>query len=120
MKNLLLLIVFATIISSCKKDDSAPANNFINTKWTAPDDIAKLIYGGTCTASIEFVSDTKCQFITQRVGGILGNINVSQQYNYTFSADSVFCDKWKAKVSGSIMVSNIKTIAGGQRTYIKE
>ncbi|KGN89691.1 hypothetical protein HQ45_06810 [Porphyromonas crevioricanis] len=68
MKKLLITmiaLVGLVAFSGCSKDE--PTNLFKGTKWTAPDDIAEMIYGGTCTTSIEFLTDSKCQEIRVNV-----------------------------------------------------
>lgn len=119
MKTIFLLLTIALVFSSCKKDDPEPANNFINTKWTAPDDIAKLIYGGTCTTSVEFLTETTCQTIDVRVGGTFGSNTDVTPGIYTYKDDSVFWNGIKGKISGSVMNTSMGTLSGGKRVYTK-
>ncbi|HHX67814.1 MAG TPA: hypothetical protein GX708_07140 [Gallicola sp.] len=75
IKNRLNVLFLSVLLlaGSCTKSteiekEVEPKNNYANTKWTAVDDIAELIYGKTCTTSIEFFDDFTCQEINKRIG----------------------------------------------------
>ncbi len=125
MTSKLLLYIFFLLacLCGCKKDEIAQ-NKFLGTKWTATDDIAEVIYGRTCTTSIEFLTETNCQQIDIRRGMSFGSGTFTSQGAYTANGDSVtwVVGKLKilAKASGSVLNTSMGTIAGGKRVYTKD
>lgn len=122
----MMLIVAMIAFAGCEKKDDAPEmknNDYANTSWTAPDDIAELIYGKTCTTTIEFFDDYTCQEINKRVGMSFGSGTFVNQGTYKISNDSVYWTVGKTAIGGiakgSVLTTNMGTIAGGKRAYTK-
>lgn len=120
MKQLLTLLFTATLFMSCSSDDDnkTVVNNYKNTSWTATDDIAEIIYGKPCTTTIEFLTETTCQEINKRK-----TTTQIQESTYYIKNDSVFWKSGNATIGaiavGSVLKSNMGTIAGGKRVYTK-
>jgi hypothetical protein len=122
-KNLFCTIILLACLAGCKKDNTEQ-NIFIGTKWTATDDIAELIYGKTCTTSIEFLTEITCQEIEIRRGMTFGSGTFITQGTYTANGNSV---SWvigtitiNGIASGSVLKTDMGTIAGGKRVYTKD
>lgn len=125
MKKILFLSVIATVVlSGCTKDNEELADSLLKgTSWTARDDIAEMIYGKTCTTTIEFIDNRNCKEIDKRVGMIYGAGTFVETGTYFMKADSVVFTinnlTYRGKVSGSTMTTSISTIGGGKRVYTK-
>ena len=117
----------ALVTLSCSKNEDKKeekaTNPLIGTKWTTEDYIAELIYGKTCTTSIEFLDETRCQTINVRKTTYITSGTDVIEGVYQVKGDSVFWsdgrnDKTlnnRGKVSGSTITTQIKNM-----TYIKE
>jgi hypothetical protein len=121
-KQILFVILILSTFVSCKKDDPI-LNNFKGTSWTAPNDIAQLIYGGECTTTIEFLTDNTCQEIETIKGTSFFNKTTVTAETYTYKNDSVSWTSGKIKISGkitgSILSTDMGTLSGGKRIYTK-
>ncbi len=119
---ILLAAILMALVSSCSKDDDEPTNKLVGTSWTAPDDIASFLYGDGCTTTVEFLTNTECQELEFYPRGFHEGTEVFEG-TYTIKGDSVFWTAnehdWKGKISGSVIVTTMKTMSGGFRTYIK-
>lgn len=122
MKKLLTIILSLSLLSCGKENINS---TLVGTKWTAQDDIAELIYGKTCTTTIEFLTKTTCQEIeirNLRTGSFSGTFVTKG--TYTTKGDSVtwVIDKLKmsGKVSGSTLSTNMRRVYGGNRVYNKD
>lgn len=118
----LIFTLLSIILFSCQKDNIK--NQYVGTKWTAIDDIAELIYGKTCTTSVEFLTESTCQEIDIRNVRGFGSGTFVSQGTYFIRNDSVY---WKTDnvtiggvINGSVMSTNMRTISGGKRIYNKE
>lgn len=127
MKKCLLLCALAVIFFSCDKKQDEPEivkNSYANTKWTASDDIAELIYGKTCTTTIEFFEDYTCQELNKRVGMKFGAGTFVESGTYRLKNDSVYWTVGTSTIGGiakgSALSTNMGTVAGGKRIYTKE
>lgn len=126
MKKSILLLAVVFLILSCSKDeDSDPKNILADTSWTAPDDIAKFLYGGNCTQTLEFFIDYKCQKIEKIEGsGSSDRVRVSDGvYELYSNNDSV---RWtigertsQGRISGSVIITTANTLGGEKLTYTK-
>lgn len=116
MKKIILIsVICLAVLTSCKKEDINP---LIGTKWTAPDALAHIIFGGICTTSIEFLTETTCQEID-----LFGTATFIEQGLYKHWADSV---SWtiktttiKGKISGSVILSDDYNL-GSNKVYTKQ
>lgn len=119
------MIVVISFISCDKDDDETkPKNEFIGTSWTATDDIAEAIYGGTCTTTIEFINETECQEIEIRESDASIPGTDVEQGTYTYDGNEVV---WTVDdititgtATGNVLETNMGTISGGNRVYIKD
>ncbi|WP_435355554.1 hypothetical protein [Emticicia sp. SJ17W-69] len=108
---------------SCFKE-TIKNSRYIGTKWTTNDDISESVYGKNCTTTIEFLNLTNCQVIDRREvkNSNLSGVFVKEGF-YKIKGDSVFWTIDKVTtggiVRGSVMVTNMKTITGGNRVYSK-
>ena len=126
-KSILILIVAMVALVGCEKENDTPEveiNHYANTSWTAPDDIAELIYGKTCTTTIEFFNDFTCQEIDIRIGMKFGAGTFVEEGTYRINNDSVY---WtigdrtiRGIAKGSVLTTSMGTIAGGKRVYTKD
>lgn len=123
MKKIFALTMLAVVLFGCGKDELPEPDNFEGTSWTAPDDIARLIYGGSCTTTVEFLENGTCQEIDKRPTGMFAGTTV-ETGTYTSKGDSV---SWKigsltisGKATGSVLSTDMGTIAGGKRIYTKD
>lgn len=126
MKKSILLLAVVFLILSCSKDeDSDPKNILADTSWTAPDDIAKFLYGGNCTQTLEFFIDYKCQKIEKIEGSRSSDrVRVSDGvYELYSNNDSV---RWtigertsQGRISGSVIITTANTLGGEKLTYTK-
>lgn len=126
MKKSILLLAVVFLILSCSKDeDSDPKNILADTSWTAPDDIAKFLYGGNCTQTLEFFIDYKCQKIEKIEGSRSSDrVRVSDGvYELYSNNDSV---RWtigertsQGMISGSVIITTANTLGGEKLTYTK-
>lgn len=127
MKRVVLALMVVVLVSCGKDEETEPkeTNPLIGTSWTAPDEIAELIYGGNCRQVIEFFADDKCQ----KIEIIEGTRNFDKTdvfegvYELYSNNDSV---RWTAngrtergKVSGSVIIMTMRTSTGGNVTYVK-
>jgi len=127
MKKILLMLSCMAILAGCSKSENEPEvikNDYANTKWTATDDIAELIYGKTCTTTIEFFEDYTCQEINKRVGMKFGAGTFVEPGTYKLKKDSIYWTIGKNTIGGiakgSVLATNMGTVSGGKRTYTKE
>lgn len=114
-KSIFILLACIAIMSSCEKEDINP---LIGTKWTRPAALAHIIWGGICTTSVEFLTETTCQKIDA-----FDTYTYIEQGVYKHWADSV---SWtietttiKGKISGSVILSDDYDL-GSNRIYTKE
>ena len=128
MKKVVVLFVIAAMVAGCakeKEEEKQPTltDELIGTKWTAVDDIAELIYGKTCTTSIEFLTETKCQEINIRKTSLLPGTFI-EEGTWRTKNDSVYFTVGKITiggvVSGSVLKTNMGTVSGGKRNYTKD
>jgi len=121
-KSLLTLSLISVLFFSCSKDDNTPNNKFIETSWIADDDIASVIYGKGCTSTIEFISESECQEINYIPSGIFSGTDV-EKGTYTYIGNTVTWTVGKITItgtlSGSILNTDMGTLAGGKRVYRK-
>lgn len=112
MKKVLLLLVGLIALGCSKSEDKSEDSSKLNlkgTKWTATDDIAELLYGKTCTTTIEFIDDKNCQTINVRDVRGYGSGTDVEEGIYEVKGDSVFWSKGdkkltnKGRVSGSVL-----------------
>ncbi|MEN6422290.1 MAG: hypothetical protein ABFD76_10120 [Smithella sp.] len=120
----IVLFALVSILISCSKDDSDEnLNLYLGTSWTAQDDIAELIYGKTCTTTIEFLTETTCQEINVRTGMPIFSGTFTDTGTYYLKGDSVCWTIGEititGKATGSALNTNMGTIKGGKRVYIK-
>src|SRR5690554_3329011 len=127
MKKSILFLAVVLLMLSCSKDEETEpeVNPLVGTSWTAPDEIAKFIYGGNCSQTIEFFDDFKCQKI-DRIEGSRSSDRVrvfEGTYELYSNNDSV---RWTAndrtergRLSGSVIIMTMKTSTGGNVTYVK-
>lgn len=126
MKKILFFLVITTLLVGCGKDDEGQAGSPLKgTSWTATDDIAELLYGKTCTTTIEFLDNENCQQIDKRVGMKYGAGTFVKAGTYYMKADSVIFtvdgSTTRGKVTGSTIVTTMRNISfSGQRTYTKD
>ncbi|MDR2057637.1 MAG: hypothetical protein LBP83_05040 [Dysgonamonadaceae bacterium] len=129
MKKIFLLLLMLPFAFSCSDDgdDNAPKNALIGTKWTTTDDIAEMLYGKTCTTTIEFLDNSNCQTIDIRKGMNYGSGTFITPGTYTIKQDSVFWTEegsdntMKGKISGSTITTTMRLVnMSGYRVYIKE
>ena len=131
MKRIVLLLMAMFAIASCSKNDDKKNEtsklNLVGTKWTATDDIAELIYGKTCTTSIEFIDDKNCQTIDIRNVRGFGSGTEVRAGIYEVKGDSVFWsdrDKNKidnkGRVTGSIITTKQRTNKTSNVIYTKD
>jgi len=133
--NMKKLVVAAMIVSAmiagCSKGSTEEStektptltDKLIGTKWTAIDDIAELIYGRTCTTSIEFLTETKCQQINIRKTNFLPGTFIEEGTWRTKGDSLYFTIKSRTiggVVSGSVLQTNMNTVSGGKRNYTKD
>lgn len=120
MKKLLCLILIISLFS-CKKENSLKENSnpLMGTKWTGPDALAHIFYGGVCTTSVEFLTETTCQ----EIDNYNTYTNVDQG-TYKHWADSV---SWtiktttiKGRISGSLILSDVYDLGTTNRIYTKQ
>lgn len=125
MRTLTILIAIV-LFASCEKDETKPKNELIGTSWTAPNPIAEMIYGGTCTTTIEFLNDSECQIIEKKVNTWLseGTEVFPGTYEIYSNNDSV---KWEAddkvtkgRISGSIIITNHLDLNGNPIIFTKD
>lgn len=117
MKKLSLLsLIILLFCISCKKENINP---YIGTSWTAIDDVAELIYGKTCTTTIEFLTETSCQRINIRDVKGYGSGTFVKQGTYTIKSDSVFWNVDGSNYAG-IIQGSVLSIAEGRRIYKKD
>lgn len=112
MKKVLLLLIGLIALGCSKSEDKKEDSSKLNlkgTKWTAIDDIAELLYGKTCTTTIEFIDDKNCQTIDIRDVRGFGSGTFVEEGIYEVRGDSVFWSKGdkkldnKGRVSGSVL-----------------
>lgn len=122
-KKLIIFLIPLLTNMSCFKE-TIKNSRYIGTKWTTSDDVSESVYGKNCTTTIEFLNLTNCQVIDRREvkNSNLSGIFVKEGF-YKIKGDSVF---WTINnvttggiVRGSVMVTNAKTITGGNRVYSK-
>lgn len=122
------MLLFAISLLSCSKNENIKQeqkqNKLANTKWSTVDDIAEFIYGKTCTSTIEFIDFSNMQEIQKRETRMLPGTFVYKG-TYRTEGDSVF---WKRSddeiemrglISGSVIITKMRTMSGGNRTYTK-
>lgn len=130
MNRLIILLMSVLVFAGCSTEtkqiekEVVPENNYADTRWTAVDDIAELIYGKTCTTTIEFFDDFKCQEINKRTGMSFGAGTYVEEGTYKLKGDSVSWTIGKTtitgKAKGSVLMTNMGTISGGKRNYNKD
>ena len=130
MKRIVLLLMAVSAITSCSKSDDKKEEtsklNLVGTKWTATDDIAELIYGKTCTTSIEFLDDKNCQTIDVRDVRGFGSGTYVEKGIYEVKGDSVFWSKGddkltkRGRVSGSVITTKTRTNKTSNVIYTKD
>ena len=129
MKKVLLLLMGLIALGCSKSEDKNENSSKLNlkgTKWTATDDIAELIYGKTCTTSIEFIDDKNCQTIDVRDVRGFGSGTFVEKGIYEVKGDSVFWSKGddkltnKGRVSGSVLTTKQRTHKTSNVIYTKQ
>ena len=109
MKKVLLLLIGLIALGCSKSEDKSEDSSKLNlkgTKWTATDDIAELLYGKTCTTTIEFIDDKNCQTIDVRDVRGFG------------SGDDKLDNK--GRVSGSVLTTKQRTHKTSNVIYTKQ
>lgn len=126
MKKILMIIALAFVVFSCEKEEEVTPDNFMNgTSWEAPDDISTLLYG-TSISVLEFLDNENFQEIMITRGSIRktvqGTFTISSSLvTMTYQADADGDSReMQGTVSGSVMTTNMGTIAGGKRIYQKK
>jgi len=124
MKKVILLLTIIIIAYGCQSNDPVELSKYIGTKWTANDDISKLVYGGVCTTTIEFLTESTCQEINVRSGSASFPGTYLVNGTCKINGDSV---SWttktgtiKGKITGSVLKTTMGTLAGGFRVYTKQ
>lgn len=129
MKKILLLLVGLIAFGCSKSEDKSEDSSKLNlkgTKWTATDDIAELLYGKTCTTTIEFIDDKNCQTIDIRDVRGFGSGTFVEKGIYEVKGDSVFWSKGddkldnKGRVSGSVLTTKQRTHKTSNVIYTKQ
>ena len=124
-KTFLLFTLISLLFVSCSKDNNPDLeikNIFIDTSWTADDDIASLIYGKGATTTIEFITETECQEIGYRPNSVFSK-TIVEKGTYTYKGKTVTWTVGESSItgtaSGSILSTNMNTMAGEKRIYKK-
>ena len=129
MKKVLLLIIGLIALGCSKSEDKNEDSSKLNlkgTKWTATDDIAELLYGKTCTTTIEFIDNQNCQTIDVRDVRGFGSGTLVEKGIYEVKGDSVFWSKGDNKlnntgrVSGSVLTTKQRTHKTSNVIYTKQ
>lgn len=122
MKKLLIFICLFFILS-CSKENIGK-NQYKGTSWTATDDISELIYGKTCTTTIEFLTENTCQEIEIRNVKGFGAGTFVTPGTYVIKNDSAFWTIDKLTIGGiikgSVLSTNMGRVIGGKRVYTKD
>lgn len=128
MKNIILLVLVAFILSCSKSDpepESAKDNVLKGTKWQTPDLVSEIIYGGVCYRVFHFKDNTTFEEYVTRNGTVRdykseGTFTVSDKNIQLKSVDS---DK-KEAVSNFVLINSgtfERTPKGAAyHTYIKQ
>jgi len=121
-KHILILFVFISFMgcNSSDPEDQKPANDYSNTTWEAPDEIAQLLFGGNNVQRYEFTSASDVQHTKLRNGTVRSN----DVGTYTFSGTTVTVNidgkTFTLERSGSLLVSTLRLSTGGFVTYQKK
>ncbi len=113
MKKLLIALLFVTILGCSKESPETDTNPVVGTSWEAPDEIAEIIYGGTCTSVLEFLTSSQCQEIDKKNGAVRQLTSGTYTYSnnkvtVTLVGETVFT----GTISGSVMTTTRGTPTG--------
>ena len=113
MKKLLTALLFVAIIGCSKESPEPETNPVIGTSWEAPDEIADIIYGRTCTSVLEFLTNSQCQEIDKKNGAV--RKLTAGTYTYSNSKVTVALvgeTVFTGTISGSVMTTTRGTPSG--------